>query len=102
MDKAFMEVLIRGQSTPLQVQESPFPNLWELLSDNVPMFLAVARLVGVMWLRLSGIVEHVYRLELSLSALGQLEVEFEGERPRKYTNVDPPVIRVSGVCPLST
>lgn len=100
MDQAFMEVLIRGQSSPIQVTESPFPSLWEKLKGNEQMFLAVARLVGVMWLRFSGVVEHVHRLDLALTETGDLEVKFEGQRPRKYDNVDPPVVRISGICDL--
>lgn len=100
MDQGFMEVLIRGQSSPIQVTESPLPSLWEKLKGDEPMFLAVARLVGVMWLRFSGVVEHVYVLDLSLTGPNELRVEFEGQRPRKYDNVDPPVLRISGTCDL--
>jgi hypothetical protein len=101
MDQQFMDLLIRGQSTPIQVPQSPFPGLYEKLGGDPPFFLAVARLVAVLWLRLSGVVEHIARLEMSLEGR-ELRVAFEGRRARKYSNVDPPTIRVEGTCRLTS
>lgn len=100
MDRMFMDVLIRGHSTPIRASKSPFPALYLTLRSNPPLFLAVARLVGVMWLRLSGVVEHIHRLNLTLRDGDQLSVDFEGRRARKYTNEEPLVITVAGDCDL--
>lgn len=100
LDRGFMEVLIRGHSSPIQVTESPLPALYQKLKSSPELYTAVARLVAILWLRLSGVVEHVLQLELALPKPGLLQVVFEGKRPRKYTNVEPHVISVQGDCVL--
>ncbi|MEX2376385.1 MAG: toll/interleukin-1 receptor domain-containing protein [Dehalococcoidia bacterium] len=101
IDRQFMDLLIRGQSTPVQVSQSPFPKLYSKLSGDPVFFTAVVRLVAVLWLRLSGVVEHISLLELKLEG-DHLAVRFEGRRVRKYTNVDPTTIRVEGSCQLGS
>lgn len=95
-----LEVLVRGQSTPIQIKESLFPMLFSKLGNEAEYFLAIARLFAVLQLRLSGVIEHVHRLELKLIESCKLSVAFEGQRPRKYFNVEPPIIKVEGLCNL--
>lgn len=100
-DDTIMEVLIRGQSTPIKVEASPLPKLYKELRREPDLFLATARLVAILWLRLSGVIEHVFHLDFRLREDWALEVNFSGQRARRYGNVDPPVIEVSGLCDLS-
>lgn len=100
-NNAFDEVLIRGQNTPIQVEESPLPDLYRRFAGKNQEFLVVARLFSILILRLSGVVEHVVQLDLGLQDEGQLSVTFEGMRARKYANTVPARIRVSGVCDLN-
>lgn len=97
---AMLEVLVRGLNTPLQVVASPLPDLFAKVGDEEEIFLTSARLLLILYLRLSGVVEHVLRLNLSFSARGTLLVDFEGERAKKYSNVAPPSISVRGTCIL--
>lgn len=95
-----LEMFVAGMNTPLKVPHSPLPGIYKEWKDDPATFLPLARLTAITWLRLSGTVEHVLHLDMSL-ADGRLAVEFEGQRKRKYVNAGPYVIKVSGVCPLS-
>lgn len=101
LNAVMLEMFVQGQNTIIKVPHSPFPLLWTDLSNNTPLFLAAARLVAVLWLRLSGVVEYVFQLDLEMQGEDVLAVKFEGQRRRKYSNVDPPVIRVEGTCNLA-
>jgi len=94
------EVFVRGTNAPLEVQQSPFPALYRELQGDRGFFVAAARLVAVLWLRLSGTVEHVFQLDLGLQGDGVLAVRFEGQRHRQYVNQEPAIIRFEGTCPL--
>ena len=95
------EVFVRGTNAPLEVQQSPFPALYRDLKGDRDFFLAAARLVAVLWLRLSGTVEHVFQLDLRLQGDGELAVRFEGQRHRQCVNQEPAIIRFEGTCPLA-
>ena len=95
LSNAMFEVLVRGVNVPLEVHESPLPDLFEMLRGDPEEFLRNARLVSVLYLRLSGTVEKTTKLALSLD--GQiLTVDFEGLRAKKYSNREPHRIAVSG------
>lgn len=94
--------LVRGMSTPLPVERSPFPMVREMVgAADAPLLLTACRLFGVLYLKLSGTVEHVWQLDLALKDPDTLRVDFEGQRRRVYENADPRVIRVEGTCSLS-
>jgi hypothetical protein len=96
----FLEVAVRGMGVPLPIEASPFPALWADFRNTPDEFLKVARLVGVLWLYLSGVVEHVLRLDLKLNSGAALDVNFEGQRRRRFANADPAVISAKGICKL--
>ena len=98
---SMLESLVQGMNTLLKVERSPFPALFQTLGDNPPLFLAACRLFGVLYLRISGTVEHVYRLDPTLAKPDALHIDFEGQRRRVYDNVEPPIIRIEGTCQLS-
>ncbi len=98
-ERQFLDLLIRGQSTPLQVPHSPFPDLFRQIGADPGFFVAAARLVAVLWLRLSGVVEYVDKLNLRLVG-ATLSIDFAGRRHRKYSNVEPTTISVVGECDL--
>lgn len=100
VSSSMLESLVRGLNTPIKITSSPFPELYKQLKTNNDLFLATARLIAVLGLRLSGIVEFVLRLELRMITGGELEVDFLGQRARKYANLDPLVIQVKGKCRL--
>lgn len=93
-------VLISGLNTPLKVNASPLPELFATTGDDRDAFLRIARLLLVLYLRLSGTVEHVLRLDLAFESSDTLRVDFEGQRAKKYTNEPAPRISVRGTCVL--
>jgi hypothetical protein len=96
MNDMMFEVFVRGSNVPLEVERSPFPALYRDLKSDGSLFLAAARLVGVLWLRLSGTVEHIFQLDLRMDGDAALTVQFEGQRHRQYANQEPAIIRVDG------
>jgi len=97
---ATLEAFVQGIGTPVRVTQSPLPSLYKIAKKNPSDFLAYARLLSVLWLRLSGVVEYIYRLDLSMKSDSELEVDFEGKRARAYVNVEPTTIKVEGICNL--
>ena len=106
LNQATLEMYIRGEDasqhgTRLQVLESPIPYIYRSYGQTVWRFQKFARLASVLYLKLSNTVEDVLQLDLELLNQQQLQVRFKGRRPRQYTNVDPYMIEVEGICPLS-
>ena len=101
LNDSTLEVLIRGMNTPLQVTASPLPALFADTRSDPNAFISAARLLLVLYLRLSGVVEHVFRLDLKFESADRLRVDFDGQRARKFTNVEAPRVTVSGICNLS-
>jgi hypothetical protein len=97
-----LELFIRGINAPVKVLGSPFPRFFQDLRNEPELFLEVSRLFGCYLLRVTGTVAFIRKLDLSLSSPTELKVEFEGQRARKYTNVPPTTIAVSGRCALPT
>lgn len=103
-DDGFLESLISHESRTrehgLQVQQSPFPELFRSFGKEPDKFRKIARLVAVLFLKLSNTVEDILKLELDVFDSSRLQVEFKGRRRSVYDNVDPPIIEVNGICPL--
>lgn len=99
-DDTLLEALVRRQNAPISVESSPLPKLYTVLGDRPEYFMAAARLLAILWLKLSGTIEHVLELSLNLEGAGTLVVSFRGRRARVYGNVDPPVIAIEGRCTL--
>jgi hypothetical protein len=94
---ATMEVFIRGMGTPIQVKRSPLPLIYTDTAKADPNgFLQYARLVAIMFLRLTGTIDVVDHLALSLDDHGTLLVNFFGRRAKKYANRPPYEIRIEG------
>jgi hypothetical protein len=96
-----LEVLIRGVNAPLTIKNSPFPGLFRGLKEDPDYFVAASRLFGILFLYLSSTVDRVFRLDLTLENATSLLVSFEGQRPRRYMNVEPPTIEIKGSCDLT-
>lgn len=93
------EVLLQGINSQFRVKSSPFPDLFQSLQHDPKKLLEVAWIVAVMELKLSSCVEIVNHLRLEL-AENAVKVDFVGTRHRKYSNVEPHIIRISGECQL--
>lgn len=100
MNDTTLEVLIRGLNAPLQVNASPLPDLFAKTKEDKDAFIRIGRLLLVLYLRLSGTVEHILALKLTFESSDSLRVDFEGQRAKKYTNEAAPRISVQGTCAL--
>ena len=98
-NSSMLEIFVRGFNVPVEVIKSPLPDLYADLKNDPTFFVAAARLMSIMFLRLSGVVEEVTRLDLSLEQ-SRLNVAFTGRRFKVYSNVEAPNIDVLGVCEL--
>ena len=85
----------------LQISESPIPNLYRSFGETPEKFKKFAYLASVLYLKLSHTVEHILELDLELRNPKQLWVSFKGSRPQPFSNVEPSIIQVDGICPLS-
>lgn len=101
LNDSMLDVFVRGSHVSIEVPRSPLPALYRDLRKDCDLFLAAARLVSVLWLRMSGTIEHVFELDLRFQDDAALAVRFEGQRRREYRNVEPTIMRVEGSCPLT-
>lgn len=94
-NEAMQENLIEGLNSLVKVRGSTFPILFKQLQSSPGEFLEIAWISAAANLKLSSAVEHIDQLKLSLVG-NFLEVHFSGYRHRKYVNVEPYRINVSG------
>ncbi len=85
----------------LQVTVSPLLNLYHQFKETPGTFKKCARLVSILYLKLTNTVDNILDLDLELLDQEQLQVKFKGIRPKIYSNVDPSTIEFEGICPLS-
>lgn len=83
----------------LPFDKSPLPALFQQGKRRKAAFEQAAPLVAVWFLQMSGIVEHLLRLSLTLTG-NVSKVRFEGQRSGYYGE-SPISIRVEGTCNLS-
>jgi hypothetical protein len=100
LNKATLEVYVRGLDSPLQPLASPIPLLYQLFGSTPERFRKFARLVSVLYLKLSNTVEHILQLDLDFIDEKNLKVTFRGRRRRGAVNVEPSIIEVNGICSL--
>ena len=105
MNQATLELAIGGGSssyheTGLQIPKSPIPTLYQSFGQPAGRFEKFARLISVLYLKLSNTVEDVLELDFELLNSRELQVRFKGRRPQRYTNVEPSIVKVDGICQL--
>ena len=105
-EHAMLENYIRGMSSSsheprLQVTASPIPQLYQQFRQTPERFKKFARMISILYLKLSNTIDNVLQLDLELVEPTQLQVKFKGIRPKFYSNVDPPIIEFDGICSLS-
>ncbi len=101
-----LEAHIHGMSSSgyepgLPVEASPIPELYQQFRQTPEKFKKFARLISVLYLKLSNTVEGILELDLELLGSAQLRVKFRGCRPQLAVNVAPSIIEFEGNCPLS-
>ena len=97
MLEAFVQVI----NTQVKIKRSMIPILFQGSAGDITGFLVAARLFSVLWLHVSGVIDHINELEMKMVGKSNLAVKFEGRRPRTYVNVEPTVIKVEGIFNLA-
>jgi hypothetical protein len=101
MDVSMLEAQIRGINTPASVKDCIIRVVYREQNNTTTDFLKLARLAAIFMLKAGGVVEHVQEFSLGPIHDGLVHVKFIGVRRKKFTDVDPTVIRIEGDCPLS-
>ena len=99
LNQTTLEMFIR-EGNGFQILESAIPVLYQSFGQTTGRFEKFARLISVLYLKLSNTVEDVLQLDLKLLNLEELQVRFKGRCPRQGIGVEPPIIEVNGICPL--
>lgn len=94
------ENLIQGLNPTIAVKESLFLDLFRQFGSSPRSFLEIAWISAVVGLKLSSAVEHIDYLRLGLAGT-LLSAQFSGHRHRRYSNVVPYRIEVSGQLSLA-
>ena len=104
-DQMLLEAQIRGELSSqygnrLQALSSPIPELYQHLRDTPQRFQKFARLMSVMYLKLSNTVEDILQLDIELLNSAELQIKFRGRRSQSDVNEDPIFLAFEGICPL--
>ena len=102
LNQATLELFIRGMDSSWQVPQSPFPVLYRSYGQTAGRFEKFARLISVLYLKLSNSVQTVLELDFEVLNPKQLQVKFKGRRPQVAINIRPSIIEVNGICPLNS
>ena len=108
----------------LEVHESPFPQLYSAFQETPEQFQKFARLVSVLFLKLTHTVEEILQLDLELQESAEfpvplnggywhpryqkmqkgpaLQIRFKGRRHQYFPIRDATILEFEGTCPLIT
>ncbi|MDQ6707911.1 MAG: hypothetical protein M3Z85_18280, partial [Acidobacteriota bacterium] len=99
MNEDMLEHYVSGEAGGHAVTGSPIPGI--VRGGNEPaVTVQVIRMVCALFLIVTNTVERVTRLEIQ-PVPGGVSVNFVGLRARQYSNVEPTVLTVTGVCPVA-
>jgi hypothetical protein len=85
-EREMLENLIRGSNTPVSVEDCVIQSLYPMYKDRPRVFLELARLKAIFFLKAAGIVEQV--LELSLGPISEEKVHVRFRGRRRYASID--------------
>lgn len=104
-DQMLLEAQIRGElssqyGNKLQALASPIPELYQYFRKTPERFKKFARLISVLYLKLSGTVEDILQLDVELLNSSELKVKFKGRRVQLDVNEEPALLEFEGNCLL--
>ena len=100
-EREMLENLIRNSATPIRIEDCVLQSLYPVYKDQPKVFLELARLQTIFYLKAAGVVDQVMELSLGPIAQGKVHVRFTGKRQQAFANTEPSVIEIEGDCPLS-
>lgn len=106
-DQMLLEDQIRGELSSqygnrLQVLRSPIPELYQHFRKTPKIFKKFARLISMLYLKLSNTVEDVLQLDVELLNSTELQIKFKGRRSQFNINEEPALLKFDGICSLSS
>lgn len=104
-DEILLETQIRGELSSergnrLQALVSPIPELYRHFRNTPETFEKAARLILVLYLKLSNTVDDILQLDVELLNSEKLKVKFKGRRSQIHINEEPVLLELEGICPL--
>ena len=99
-NEANLENFVRG-TNGFQISASPIPPLYHFIGNNQSRFEKFARLISILYLKLSNTVEEIIQFDLKLLNSDQVEIKFKGKQHQRVVNVPPHTFEVNGTCQLS-
>src|SRR5258708_24638021 len=100
MEGAMLEAHIKGVNNPATVTDYIIRVVHGQYKSQPCLFLKLARLAAIYYLKAKGIVEEVRQLTLGPLGNDKVHLIFRGVRHRKYNNAELVVIELEGDCPL--
>ena len=105
-DQMLLEAQIRGELSSqygnrLQALASPIPELYQHFRKTPERFKKFARLISVLYLKLSKTVDDILQLDIELLDSAALNIKFKGRRTPLNINEEPTFLEFEGSCPLS-
>ena len=100
LNEATLEMFVRG-GNGFQISASPIPPLYRSIGKRQDQFEKFARLLSILYLKLSNTVEEILQFDLKLLNSNQVEVKFKGQRRKRFVNENPYIFEVNGTCYLS-
>lgn len=105
-DQMLLEVQIRGELSSqygnrLQALASPIPQLYQRFGNTQERFKKFARLISVLYLKLSNTVDDILQLDIELLDSAALNIKFKGRRTQPNINEKPTFLEFEGSCPLA-
>ena len=97
-----LNCLVEGSSdNAIKITKNIFPDLWTRLKNQPDFFLFYARLTAVYYLKMSGTVERILKLNLRFIEHNVISVEFCGRKKSNNSHQeDAGVIQIQGNCYL--
>ncbi|HEY9674679.1 MAG TPA: adenylate/guanylate cyclase domain-containing protein [Waterburya sp.] len=99
-EREMLENLIRNSATPIRIEDCVPQSLYPVYKDQPKVFLELARLQTIFYLKAASVVDQVMELSLGPIAQGKVHVHFTGKRQQAYADIEPSVIEIEGDCPL--
>ncbi len=95
-----LEHYIRGSNKPVSVDHCVVQAMYQQHKSDPQLFLQLARLAAVFFLKAGDVVAEVLHLSLGPISGNKVHVQFQGRRRRVYDNREPTVIEIEGDCVL--
>lgn len=77
-----IEHTVRAGNKVIEQIYCPIPIIYQEFKNDTDRFLVAARLMCVLFLKISRVVQHIFTLDLQMINLEKVSVNFDGQRHR--------------------